>query len=165
MPTTYNTQYNTPRVQVQLPGRQNRLSDGTFRVTPSMTEPVRFFFGNQDGVPLNLLPFSIQFVVWLGTPVTSDVLSMGTSEVVLNKKIIVNDPHSGEVEMVLTEKDTLLIGNNAAGTRMFWSLFMVNEEGQVFPTQVSSSGSRYGTVHVDLASGMPIAELIRNPTA
>ena len=67
--------------------------------------------------------------------------------------------------MLLTEDDTILLGNHAAGRKLNWSLFFVNDEGQIFPMQVSRNGGRYGTICVDLAGGMPVAELIRVPTS
>lgn len=164
MSTNYNVQYNIPRVQVQMPGRQNRLTDGEFRISPSMTEPVTFLFGNQDGKPLHLQTFKIHFVVWEDCPANSKVLSMGTSAILLNKRIPFDDPYSGEVTLILEEQDTILLGNHAAGQRLYWSLFLINDKDQVFPMQVSHLGGRYGTVHVDLASSMPLAEMIRTPT-
>lgn len=165
MSTIYNIQYNVPRVQVQLPGRQNRLADGVFRITPSMTEVIVFSFGNQDGVPLSLRNFTLQFVVWKSTPLASATISLGETEVLLNKRIFIDDPYRSEVEMILTERETLLIGSQVAGNRLHWSLFAVNDEGQVFPMQISSKGGRYGTIQVDHQAGMPIAELIRFPSA
>lgn len=150
---------------MQLPGRQNRLADGIFRITPSMTEVVVFSFGNQDGVPLSLRDFTLQFVVWKSTPLASATISLGASEVLLNKRIFIDDPYKSEVELVLTEQETLRIGSEFAGNRVHWSLFAVNREGEVFPMQVSSKGGRYGTVQVDHQSSMPIAELIRFPSA
>ncbi len=163
MSTNYNIQYNIPRVRVQFPGRQNRLSDGQFRVTPSMTEPVKFIFGNQDGVLLHLHPFKVHFVVWASTPTESHGIGMGSSEILINKQLRIDDPYSSEVEMILEEPETILLGNRAPGNRLYWSLFMVNDEGQVFPAQVSMTGGRFGTIILDLASSMPIAEMIRNP--
>lgn len=165
MPTNYNVQYNIPRVQVQMPGRQNRLTDGNFCISPSMTEPVKFQFGNQDGVPLLLHSFYLQFVVWERDPLESNSISMGQSKVIINKKIVVDNPYVNEAEMILSEDETTLIAKHSAGLRLYWSLFLVNEDGEIFPMQVSNRGGRYGTIHVDLASGMPIAELIRNPTS
>ncbi len=83
----------------------------------------------------------------------------------INKRIFTDSPYLAEVEMILTEDETLLLGRQAPGQILHWSLFMVNDEDQVFPLQVSNRGGRYGTIHVDLAGSMPIAELIRNPTS
>lgn len=164
MSTNYNVQYNIPRVQVQMPGRQNRLTDGEFRISPSMTEPVIFMFGNQDGVPLILQNMRLHFVVWSSCPANSTVLSMGTSEIILNKRIVIDDPYSREVTFILEEQDTMTLGNHAAGGRLYWSIFMINGEEQVFPMQVSHLGGRFGTIHIDLTGDMPLAELIRTPT-
>lgn len=165
MATNYNIQYNTPRVQVQSPGRQNRLTDGDFKITPSMTEPVIFSFGNQDGVPLILTGFRLQFVVWEHSPTEHQTINLSQSSVILNKLIIIDDPHSGNANLLLSEQDTLLIGNHGMGQNLYWSLFMINEEEQVFPMQVSQLGGRYGSIKIDQAGMMPIAELIRNPTS
>jgi hypothetical protein len=165
MATNYNVQYNIPRVQVQMAGRQNRLTDGNFRITPSMTEPVKFLFGNQDGVPLKLQEFKIHFVVWEISHTIEHDMSMGQSNVLLNKRILVDDPYSAEVEMILSSTDTILLGNHAAGQNLNWSLFMINTAGEVFPMQVSNHGGRFGTMKVDFSGGIPIAELIRAPLA
>ena len=165
MATNYNTQYNTPQVQVQAPGRQNRLTDGSFRITPSMTEPVIFSFGNQDGVPLILLGFRLQFVIWTHSPTEHQTISNSQSDVILNKLIVIDDPHSGKANLLLSEQDTTLIGNHGIGQNLYWSLFMINDEEQVFPLQVSQLGGRYGSIEIDRAGMMPIAELIRNPTS
>jgi hypothetical protein len=163
MSTNFNVQYNIPRVQVQLPGKQNRLTDGEFRITPSMTEPVKFLFGNQDGVAIGLIPFTVHFLVWERSFIEYDDIGVGQSQVLLNKRIQVDDPYSGEVEMVLSSEETMLIGNHASGQSLNWSLFMVNDAGEVFPAQVSNSGGRVGALKVDLVGGMPIAELIKAP--
>jgi len=165
MTTNYNVQYNIPRIQVQLSGRQNRLSDGEFRISPSMTEPVKFIFGNQDGVLLGLMPFKVHFVVWEKSILDYDNVSMGQSNMILNKQLLVDDPYAGEAEMVLTETDTILLGNHASGRSLNWSLFMINDAGEVFPAQVSNNGSRVGTLLVDLIDGVPMAELLRTPNA
>ncbi len=165
MPTNLNVQYNIPRVQVQLPGRQNRLMDTVLSINPSMTEPIIFIFGNQDGVPLNMLPFKVHFVVWAHRPIESDTISMGQSDMILNKRILVQDPYAAQLEMLLSEEETILLGNRASGTELRWSLFMINSDDEVFPTQVSPHGGRFGTLHVDLAGNLPIAELIRAPQA
>lgn len=159
--TNYNVQYNIPRVYVQAPGRQNRLLDGDFRVSAGLSEAVEFFFGNQDGVPLNLLPFRIKFVVWDYSGLAEETLSMGQSDIVLAKTLQVDDPYAGRVEMLLTDSETLKLGLRA-GRALRWSLFMINEDGDVFPMQVARGGSRYAPLYVDLESGLPPAELIRN---
>lgn len=157
--TEYIVQYNIPRVQVQLPGRQNRLMEGEFRVSPGLAEAVMFYFGNQDGVPMNLLPFTIKFVVWSPRILDHQTVAMGQSDIILAKEIPVIDPYSGYVEMLLEHEDTIKLGLHAGGN-LRWSLFMINEERQVFPVQVSRSRGRFGTVIVDVESGMPQADLI-----
>lgn len=158
---TYNVQYNIPRVMVQFPGRQNRLTDDDFTITPGITEVIEFRFGNQDGVPLNLLPFQIKLIFWTQSIFDRNSLSLGQSDIVLSKVIQVDDPYSGSVTVILDDEETLRLGHEGASA-LRWSLFMINDEQQVFAAQVSRSGGRYGTVRVDLSSGIPIAELVRN---
>ena len=158
--TKYNVQYNIPRVMVSFPGRQNRLMEGELRITPGLTEVVEFLFGNQDGIPLNLVPFKVKIVFWTRNDLDRNKLSLGRSEIVLSKEIQVDDPYAGVVTMILEDSETLTLGHEGAGS-LRWSLFMINEEGQVFPAQVSRTGGRFGTVLIDLDSGIPVSELIR----
>lgn len=159
--TSINVQYNVPRVYVQAPGKQNRLLDGEFQITPGFTEVVQFHFGNQDGVPLNLVPFQIKFVVWDYVGVLEPTVSLGQSDIILAKTITVDDPYSGIVEMKLTAEDTLQLGLHT-NQAIRWSLFAINQEGEVFPMQVARGGTRYGQLRMDLTSGMPSSELIKS---
>ena len=62
---------------------------------------------------------------------------------------------------MLTGTDTLTLGQHAAGNALKWSLFMINSDGDVFPMQVSQYGGRAGNLHVALADGFPLAEIIK----
>jgi len=160
--TKMNVQYNIPRVQVQMAGKQNRLTDGDFTITPSMAEPIEFVFGNQDGKPLSLVPFTIQFVVWIrDSLVESAGDTVGSSNIIMNKKLLIDDPYANSVTMLLNGNDTLKLGQHAAGNALKWSLFMINSDGDVFPMQVSQYGGRAGNLHVALADGFPLAEIIK----
>jgi hypothetical protein len=130
-----------------------------------MTEPVLFRFGNQDGIGLNLSPFNIHFVVWEKSLMDDVGLSMGGSDIIINKRMLVDDPYASEVEMILTEQETIMLGHKASGQNLHWSLFMINSSNEVFPLQVSNTGNRVGTIIVDMVGGVPIAELIRTPMA
>jgi hypothetical protein len=159
--TQYQVTYNIPRVQVQMPGKQNRLTDTVLRITPGMTEPFEFLFGNQDGVPLSLRGFSVKLIFWLKTALDDNATRMGQSEIVLAKKFDIPDPYARRAEVVLTDEDTLKLGL-ARSIGLRWSLFLINEEGDVFPLQVTRRGGRYGNVQLDLDSGIPPAELVRS---
>lgn len=155
----YNVEFNIPRVNLSLPGRQNRSNDGIIKITPGLDEVYEFWFGNMDGVPINLLPFKVKLVFWQNLDMDIDELTVGQSEVVFAKEIKVTQPYEGKVLCLFTNEDTLNIGKrNSRGLR--WSLFMINEEGNVFPAQVGRNGERYGTVQLDLQGGLPIAEVI-----
>ena len=63
--------------------------------------------------------------------------------------------------MRLTDTETLLLAEEQTSF-VRWSLFMIDDvTGDVYPTEVNRNGSRAGTVRMDIASGMPIAELVR----
>lgn len=157
----YNASYNIPRVQVQMPGRQNRLSDHVMRLTPGMTEPLEFILGNQDGVPLNLLGFRMKIIFWTRIDLDDDTLSPGQSEIIFAKKFQIDDPYEGKFTLVLSDEDTLTIGRRSNST-LRWSLFLINEQQDVFPLRVTRSGGRYGNVVLDVESGIPTAELVRS---
>ena len=126
-----------------------------------MTEVVEFTFGNQDGVPLNLLPFKLKWVFWKMNTMDIDTLDVAQSEIILSKVIDVPNPYSGKVVAMLEDDETLKLGQE--GTRSIrWSVFMINEEGQVFPAQVDRGGNRWATALLDIDSGIPIAEIIKS---
>ncbi len=157
----YNAQYNIPRVNLSLPGRQNRTNETELRFTPGMTEVVEFVFGNQDGVAINLLPFQLKWVFWKMNTMDIDTLDVAQSEIILSKVVDVKDPYSGKVVGILEDHETLKLGQE--GIRQIrWSIFMINEEGQVFPAEVNSTGARYATALLDVNSGIPIAEIIKS---
>jgi len=126
-----------------------------------MTEPVEFYFGNQDGVAVNLLPFKIKWVFWKMLTMDVDTLDMMQSEIILSKTLYVPDPYSGQVVGILEANDTIRLAQDGI-RQVRWSLFMINEEGQVFPAQVNSSGTRYSTAIIDTNSGIPIGEIIKS---
>ncbi len=157
----YNVEYNIPRVNISFPGRQNRTNDGELRFTPGMTEIVEFVWGNHDGVPINLLPFQVKFVAWKMLTMDHDELDVSQSEVILSKTVSVSDPYSGKVVLILEDDETLKLGQEG-GRGVRWSLFMINEDGQVFPAQVNRNGDRWAAVVLDIESGIPVAEIIRS---
>ena len=159
----FNVQYNIPRVNLQLPGRQNRTNDAELRFTPGMTEVVEFWFGNQDGVPINLVPFSLKWVFWKMNTMDHDELDLMQGEIILTKEIdILEDQiYTGKTLAILEAEDTLkLAATNSRTVR--WGVFMLNEEGQVFPAQVNRNGDRWATATLDIESGIPIAEIIKS---
>lgn len=156
----YNVEYNIPRVNLQFPGRQNRCNDGVLRFTPGMDEVIEFIFGNQDGVPLNLLPFKIKIAFWKVRDLEQTQMAPGQSEVIFAKEIEVPNPYSGTAVVLFTNQETLELSRHGI-TNLRWSLFMINEEGNVFPAQVDRNGGRYGTLLIDVDSEIPIAEIIK----
>ena len=156
----YNVEFNIPRVNLQFPGRQNRVNDGILRFTPGMDEVIEFIFGNQDGVPLNLVPFRIKIAFWKVRDIEQTELVAGQNELIFSKEIDVPDPYSGTVVALFTNEETIEISRHGI-TNLRWGLFMINNEGNVFPAEVDRNGGRYGTLVIDVESQIPIAEIIK----
>jgi hypothetical protein len=159
--TVYNLSYDVPRVLLSSPGRQNRASDGQLRITPGMTEPFEFVFGNQDGMAINLVPFTIKMVFWKTNTITEGLAGLGQTEIILAKTAEVGDPYSARAMIVLLDTETVKLGLQGA-RQLRWGVFMIGTDQTVYPCNVSSSGGRYGTVSLDLTSGTPTAEIIRS---
>ena len=157
----YNVEYDIPRVNLSLPGRQNRSGDGILRITPGMDEAFEFIFGNQDGVPLNLVPFKVKIVFWIKQDMDIDELVPGQTKIVFGKELNVAEPYSGRVFGLLTSDETTEIAREQTSL-VRWSAFMINEAGNVFPAEVNRNGTREGTVRMDFASGIPTAEMIKS---
>lgn len=155
----YNVSYDIPRVVVAAPGRQNRGRSSEFKITPGMTEPVEIVFGNQDGVPINLVPFQIRLAFWKIQRLDTSTLSVGQSDMILVKTLLVQEPYSGRAVVVLTSEDTMHLAQNGARS-LRWGVFLINAQGDVFPMQIAGS-NRYGTVHIDVESGIPMPDLIK----
>lgn len=157
--TSFNLSYDIPRILISAPGRQNRSGDGRLRITPGMTEPVEFVFGNHDGVKLNLVPFQIKLVFWRSTVIDSNLSGIGQSDVILAKVVPIDDPYSGKAMVILTGQDTQILGHSGSRS-LSWGVFLINANRDVFPCVVSSSGARSGQVLLDLTSGTPLGEII-----
>jgi hypothetical protein len=126
-----------------------------------MDEAFEFIFGNQDGVPINLVPFRVKLVFWVKQDMDIDEMVPGQSKIVLSHEINVAEPYTGRVFGLLTADDTTAIAREQTSL-VRWSAFMINEAGNVFPAEVNRNGSREGTVRMDFASGIPTAEMIKS---
>jgi len=158
--SVFNVQYNIPRYNLALPGRQPRGGKGDMRITPGMTEAFEFHYGNFDGVPINLNGFKVRLVFWT-TPSESTV-SAGYAQQNIHvvKDLNVVSPYEGKATIVLTEADTLKLGQTQRSS-VHWSVFLINDAGEVFPTQVTQSGERHGICRIE-SKGMPIGEIVRS---
>jgi len=157
----YNVEYDIPRVNLSLPGRQNLSGDGVIRITPGMDEAFEFVFGNQDGVPVNLVPFKVKIVFWVKQDMDIDDLVPGQTKIVFGKELEVQFPYTGRVFGLLTADETTAIAREQTSL-VRWNAFMINEAGNVFPAEVNRNGTREGTVRMDFASGIPTAEMIKS---
>ncbi len=159
----YNVEHNIPRVNLSLPGRQNRGGDGVLRITPGMSEAFEFVFGNQDGVPVTLVPFSIKLIFWVKQDMDIDEMVPGQTKIVFSVTVNQNfrEDYTGRVFILLNDDETLKIAEEQTSL-VRWSLFLINENGDVFPTEVNRNGGRAGTVRMDFASGIPTAEMVRS---
>jgi len=157
----YNVEYDIPRVNLSLPGRQNRSGDGILRITPGMDEAFEFIFGNQDGVPINLIPFKVKLLFWVKQDMDIDEMVPGQTKIVFATELNVSEPYTGRVFGLLTADDTTAIAREQTSL-VRWSAFMINEAGNVFPAEVNRNGTREGTVRMDFGSGIPTAEMVKS---
>jgi hypothetical protein len=157
----YNVEHNIPRVNLSMPGRQNRSGDGCLRITPGMSEAFEFVFGNHDGVPLNLIPFTIKLIFWVKQDMDIDEMVPGQSKIVFSHTMETVEDYAGRTFCLLDDQETMLVASEQTSL-VRWSLFLINDEGDVFPTEVNRNGGRAGTVRMDFSSGIPTAEMVRS---
>lgn len=154
-----NTQYNIPRYIVSKPGKQNRACTGEMHISPGITEPFEFQYSNMDGVPINLTGFMLRIVFWFPQTEYESLSSNFNSNIILAKDATIEDPYSGTATILLTDQETLVIGQGGRST-IRWSIYMISPDGDVFPTQITSNGARYGACYID-RSDLPNAETIK----
>lgn len=154
-----NVQYNAPKVNASFPGSPHRITSAKLSIYPGMTEAISIRIGNMDGVPINLVGFRAKIVFWKVNRRDTYDMTMGQSNVVFEKMIDIIDPHTGECEVVLKSSDTIMLGRTNR-TSLSWGIFLINDEGDVFPMELQPNGTKYSTAHINLESGMPIAEHI-----
>lgn len=165
-PAHHNVAYDIPRHSVGHPGRQDRIVEGTLRVTPGMTEPMEFTWGTGDGVPINLSVFTAKLIFWTRESFASeapDLLEHKTEgEVILSKDMEIPDPYEGIGSVILTSSDTDLIGRRDKDTPVYWGVYLVNGDKEMFPATVTRSGARSSRVLVDRMNGSPNVDTIKN---
>jgi len=154
MSANLNIQYNIPRVNLQMPGRQNRHLTGDIKITPGITECIEFYACNTDGVPLNLAPFKILFVIF-SKDYFNNIKLEEDSTIILRKPLLCNDPYSGKFELLLTNTDTLGLINSGGALR--WALYLIDVHSNVIPLEVAQGGERVGNIVLDNTSGLPSA--------
>lgn len=154
-----NIQYNTPKVNVSFPGSPHRIASAKLSLYPGMTEAISISIGNKDGVPINMVGFRAKIVFWKVNRTDTYDLTVGQSDIVLEKMIDIHDPHTGDCEVVLNTHDTIKLGRTNR-TSLRWGIFLINEQGDVFPMQLQPNGTKYETAHINIESGMPFAEHI-----
>lgn len=155
----FNVEYNIPRYNISMPGRQNRAGNGVMTIVPGMSEVFEFHFMNTDGVPLILTPFKIKLIFWEQNYLDHAELSNLNSTLILAKTVEINDPYVGKTTIVLSSDDTHELGKSGL-QNLRWALFMINPENDVFPATITRSGQKYGIVQIDHASGLPTKETI-----
>lgn len=160
---TYNLEYTIPRIELGLPGRQDRSGTSRMRISPGMAEPMEFNWGNVDGVPLNVAGMSAKLVFWKSRTFDGTAYSSGDdmSEIVLTKILDVPDPHSGSGYTMLVGADTMKLWQASRITPIRWGMFLINGSGDVFPLQITP-GQRSGTAEFDQQDQMPLGEMVRS---
>lgn len=154
-----NVQFNVPRYIVTTPGKQNRACTGEMRLTPGVAEAIEFQYSNTDGVPISLAGLTLRLVFWFQQNEYELLASNLTNNIVLAKDLHIDDPYKGICTVVLTDQETIKIAQNGRSS-LRWSIYMINSDGDVFPTQITATGERFGLAYLD-RSDMPNAETIK----
>ena len=155
----YNVAYDIPRPNLSFAATQNRAKEGVLRMSPGLYEPIEFHFSNIDGVPINLAQFTVRFIAWTVNRRDSNFISNSDTKIVFSKDVEIIDAYQGSFVMLLDDSDTLALSRCGQGT-LRWSLALINQDQQVFPAQVNSSGSRWGQLILDLEGGYPSTDYI-----
>jgi hypothetical protein len=156
-----SVQYNVPRYVIAEPGKQNRACTGNMRITPGIAEPFEFQYTNSDGVPINLSGFTITLVFWYSGNEYDNLPANLTSAtgIIYAKHLSVDDSYKGKCTVLLTDQDTLAIGQNGRSS-IRWSIYMLSDEGNMFATQITQNGDRYGICNLGPIN-FPSAEIIK----
>lgn len=161
-----NVQYNIPRYILGTPGRQNRACTGEMHITPGVSEAFEFHYANTDGVTVSLANLTLRLVIWTDGGAGDSCCEGGTGmafpsdSIVFAKDLYVDLPYKGIATLVLNDQETLEIAKKGQSS-LNWSIYMINPEGDVFPSQITSDGGRFGALYLD-TSNIPNAETIRS---
>jgi hypothetical protein len=153
-----SVQYNIPRFIIGKQGKQNRACTGEMRLTPGFSEPLEFQYCNDDGVPINLSGYKLRLWFWYPQKQYESLSSNLQGNTILVKDITVENAYEGIATVMLSDQDTLTLARSGR-TNIRWSIFIINSDGDVFPTQITSNGERYGMCHLDI--DFPNAETIK----
>jgi hypothetical protein len=160
--TIINVQFNIPRFIVGTQGKQNRACTGDMRITPGVSEPLEFQYVNADGVPINLAGYTLRLWFWYPQKQYESLSSNMLGNMILAKDLHIDDPYKGTATTVLDDQETLQLAQGGHST-IRWSLFVITPEGDVFPSQITSAGERFGPCRLDM-SDIPNAETIKSAT-
>jgi hypothetical protein len=160
--TIVNVQYNIPRYLLGKPGKQNRACTGEMRVSPGITEPFEFVFMNSDGVAINLVGQKALVTFYFPQNQYDSLSANLNSNIVLAKYILIDDPYSGTGTLVLTDQETLTLARTGRST-LRWCVTLIDSQGNYYAQQITSSGERYGILHLD-RSEIPTADILRGIT-
>jgi len=159
----HHVTYQVPRTVIGAAGRQDRVGYGVMRITPGLTEPMEIDWGNPDGIPINLVGFTVKIVFWKSDSFGSEkpnLLSYENTSIVLTKILTVEDPYTGTAVTQFSADETSVLGQAGRENSLRWGVFLINAADEVYPAIVTTSGSRFGTVELDWASGIPTADQV-----
>ena len=77
------------------------------------------------------------------------------ADIVLKKKLQIDDPYDKSHLVVLDGEETELLGIRAKSTGVSWGIFLKNDNNQVFMCEVGPSGQKQGTVVVRTSNNLP----------
>ena len=163
--SVYRLSYQIPRIVIGSPSHNRPHSDGRLTITPGTFQPLELALEGAGNKPLNLVPFKVKFLVWNTHRIdTKEEVTLfngdNSYDVICSLLGDVVDPYSGSAFAMLSDEQTLQIGNAAQNGSIRWGVFLINEDSQVFPMAVTSSGTTYGTIVLHSAGGTPTSSVV-----
>jgi hypothetical protein len=161
---THHVRYDIPSFVIGMPGHQGYHPKADMDLVPGLSYAMSMRFSNVDGVPLNLTPFQVSLVFWSSNQINTDdspqIIDIDRpGEIVLSKRIEVEEGYEGTIAILLDGEETTTIGNAARSGGIKWGVFLKNDTGHIFGCEVGANGTKVGTVSVRPESYLPIGVL------
>lgn len=154
------SQFNVPTINFAVPAKQNSACTGSMTITPGVSEVFNFQYLNNDGMTINLSGFILRLVFWFKQNEYESLAENLLGNIMLAKDLSVTDPYAGSACVSLTDQETLTLAQRGHSTLLF-SIYIINSDGEVFASQCSAGGGRYGIAYLE-PTEFPNAETIKH---
>jgi len=154
------SQFNVPTINFAVPPKQNSACTGEMTITPGVSEAFNFQYLNNDGMTLNMSGFTLRLVFWFKANEYESLAANLLGNIMLAKDLSITDPYEGTACVMLTDQETLTLAQRGHSSLLF-SVYVINSDGDVFLSQMTAGGGRYGMVYL-VSDEFPNAETIKH---